>query len=350
LRGVTKAYGKLVAVDAADVDIRKREFFTILGPSGSGKTTILRMIAGLIQPTAGEVWIDGENVVGKKPYERDISMVFQALALFPHMNVAENIAFPLRLRRRGKEEITRRIREVLEIVRLPSIEERAIEELSGGQQQRVALARALVYHPKLMLLDEPLGALDRRLREDMQLELARLHREIDITIMNVTHDQREALMLSDRMAVMNSGRIEQIGPSGELYLHPTNRFVATFIGDAVLLEGDVKREGKDVWLARGSERIEIRQPADPGAAALVLRSESMGLSPDESRLAHCENRFEGRIDVAVFEGAASYCEVDVPALAHTLKVLIPRTTETVSLADGTAVWVGWKAADVPVIA
>ena len=254
LRQVSKVYGEQTAVRSVDLDIRKGEFFTILGPSGSGKTTVLRMIAGLVAPTEGEIIVDGKNVAGVKPYDRDISMVFQSLALFPHMNVASNIGFPLRMRRTGQREIQRRVSEVLEIVRLPQIEGRLVTELSGGQRQRVALARALVYQPTLLLLDEPLGALDRRLREEMQLELARLHREIDVTIMNVTHDQREALMLSDRMAIMDNGSIQQIGSAEELYTEPANPFVATFIGDGVLLTGRGQRGRRPVQAARRRHR------------------------------------------------------------------------------------------------
>ena len=197
------------------------------------------MIAGLIRPTSGQIWIGDEEVHERETHERDIALVFQSLALFPHMSVFSNIAFPLQMRRVGRGEIRRRVQQALDVVRLPDLSRRRINELSGGQQQRVALARALVYEPRLLLLDEPLGALDRRLREEMQLELVRLHQELDVTIVNVTHDQREALMLSDRIGVMQNGRLEQVGRSQALYTQPGTRFVAEFLGDANLLDGTV---------------------------------------------------------------------------------------------------------------
>jgi len=349
LRAVTKRYGELTAVDAVNLDIRRGEFFTILGPSGSGKTTILRIIAGLIEPTAGTVFIDGKDMAGRKPYERDISMVFQSLALFPHMDVFSNIAFPLRMRRTGRQEIARRVREALEVVRLPLIEKRAVRELSGGQRQRVALARALVYQPTLLLLDEPLGALDRRLREDMQLELVRLHQEIDVTIMNVTHDQREALMLSDRMAVMSEGRIEQVGGSEELYAAPASRFVASFIGDAVLLTGEIKQRDGATTLDVGAARVAVPEVTAAGRATLVLRSESVHVAAREDELTGCDNRFRGSVEVAIFEGTGTYYEVRVPMLEQTLKTSVPRTSQREHLQRGAEVWIGWRAADIPLV-
>jgi putative spermidine/putrescine transport system ATP-binding protein len=348
LRNVSKTYGEHVAVDVVDLDIVRGEFLTILGPSGSGKTTILRIIAGLIEPTSGEVFINGRDVVGQRPYERDISMVFQSLALFPHMTVFSNIAFPLRMRRLGREEIARRVHEALEIVRLPEIGQRSVRELSGGQRQRVALARALVYHPALLLLDEPLGALDRRLREDMQLELVRLHQEIDVTIMNVTHDQREALMLSDRIAVMNVGRIEQIGAGDELYTQPAAEFVAAFIGDAVLLTGDVIHTG-GTYLSVGTTQVAVEESDAEGSATLVLRSEVLRVGGDEKALAGCDNRFHGSVELAAFEGTGTYYEVRVPALAQTVKASIPRSLQAERFAPGDSVLVGWCARDATLI-
>ena len=349
LRQVSKVYGEQTAVRSVDLDIRKGEFFTILGPSGSGKTTVLRMIAGLVAPTEGEIIVDGKNVAGVKPYDRDISMVFQSLALFPHMNVASNIGFPLRMRRTGQREIRRRVSEVLEIVRLPQIEGRLVTELSGGQRQRVALARALVYQPTLLLLDEPLGALDRRLREEMQLELARLHREIDVTIMNVTHDQREALMLSDRMAIMDNGSIQQIGSAEQLYTEPANPFVATFIGDGVLLTGEVSEDAGRYKLRVGDTDVDVGEAPPAGSTSLMLRSESVRLGAEEHELRDCENRFRGVVEVAIFEGVGSYCEVRVPDLQATLKVSVPRSAHAHPLEPGAQVWVGWQAAETPLV-
>jgi ABC-type Fe3+/spermidine/putrescine transport system ATPase subunit len=345
---VSKVYGEHVAVNAVDLDIIRGEFLTILGPSGSGKTTILRIIAGLIDPTSGEVLINGRDVVGQKPYDRDISMVFQSLALFPHMTVFSNIAFPLRMRRLGRREIARRVQEALEIVRLPEIGQRSVRELSGGQRQRVALARALVYHPSLLLLDEPLGALDRRLREDMQLELVRLHQEIDVTIMNVTHDQREALMLSDRIAVMNAGRIEQVGAGDELYTQPAAPFVAAFIGDAILIAGVVTR-AQGTFLTVGSTRVAVEETDIEGSATLVLRSEVVRIGGDDDALVGCDNRFRGSVELAAFEGTGTYYEAHVPLLAQTVKASIPRSLQAERFAPGDSVLVGWRSRDATLI-
>lgn len=348
LRDVTKTYGEHRAVDSVDLDIRRGEFFTILGPSGSGKTTVLRIIAGLIEPNAGTVSIGGQDMAGRKPYERDISMVFQSLALFPHMDVFSNVAFPLRMRRVGRREIAQRVREALEIVRLPKIEQRRVRELSGGQRQRVALARALVYQPKLLLLDEPLGALDRRLREDMQLELVRLHQEIEVTIMNVTHDQREALMLSDRIAVMSDGRIEQVGPSEELYGAPGSAFVASFIGDAVLATGEIDRTAGRARLRVGKTTVVIPE-ISTDRATLVLRTESVHVAAREPDLTSCDNRFRGSVEVAIFEGPGTYYEIRVPDLEQTIKASVPRQARDEHHPRGAEVWVGWRSQDIPVV-
>ena len=206
LKSVSKAFGDVAALLDVSLEVREGEFFTLLGPSGSGKTTVLRVIAGLVEADTGRVLLGGADVTNSPAYERDLAVVFQSLALFPHMTVAENIAFPLRMRRTRRAETVRAVHEALELVQLPAIGARKITELSGGQRQRVALARSLVYQPRLLLLDEPLSALDRRLREDMQLELARLHRELGVTIINVTHDQREAMLVSDRIARHERGR------------------------------------------------------------------------------------------------------------------------------------------------
>jgi putative spermidine/putrescine transport system ATP-binding protein len=349
LRGVTKRFGDFVAVREVDLDVYRRDFFTLLGPSGSGKTTILRMIAGLIDPSEGELLIDAEDVTGRPPYERNIAMVFQSLALFPPMDVFSNIAFPLRMRRLGRREVARRVREALEIVRLPSVEGRRITELSGGQRQRVALARALVYQPRLLLLDEPLGALDRRLREDMQIELVRLHREVDVTVVNVTHDQREALMLSNRIAVVNDGRIVQVGEAHTVYLSPSSSFVASFIGDASLVDGSVVPGDGANWLVRNGTRVRVAASA-AGEATLVLRSEALRVAISESGLAECENRFSGCVEVAVFEGIGTYYEVRVPALEQIVRVLVPRAQATTVFGVGDDVWIGWRVADAPLVA
>lgn len=239
LREVTKAFHDLVAVDGISLTIDKGEFFSLLGPSGCGKTTTLRMIAGFEDPTEGEILILGVPVRGIPPYRRNVNTVFQSYALFPHMNVFENVAFGLKQKRVPGHEIRKKVSEVLEMVKLSGVTRRKIRELSGGQQQRVALARSLIMHPSVLLLDEPLGALDQKLRKEMQLELKRLQREVRITFILVTHDQEEALTLSDRIAVMNKGKIEQIGTPQEIYEQPQSKFVADFIGIANFLTGKI---------------------------------------------------------------------------------------------------------------
>ncbi len=241
LEGVRKSYGEVVAVAGIDLEIAAGEFFTMLGPSGSGKTTTLRMIAGFEEPDSGTVSLRGVTVNGLAPYERDVNTVFQDYALFPHMSVADNVAYGMRVRKVAKPERARRASEALEMVRLSGYEERKPSELSGGQRQRVALARSIVNRPHVLLLDEPLGALDLKLREQMQVELKEIQEEVGITFVYVTHDQEEALTMSNRIAVFNEGRVEQIGTPMETYEHPANPFVANFVGTSNVLERDGKR-------------------------------------------------------------------------------------------------------------
>jgi putative spermidine/putrescine transport system ATP-binding protein len=345
----TKLYGSLAAVDHVDLDIRARELFTLLGPSGSGKTTILRIMAGLIELSSGELLMSGEDVRSVPTFRRNIGLVFQSLALFPHMSVFDNIAFPLRMRRSGREEISRRVKEALDMVRLPDIGDRRVHELSGGQQQRVAFARSLVYDPKLLLLDEPLGALDRRLREEMQLEIVRLHRDIDVTIVNVTHDQREALMLSDRIGVMRNGRLEQVGRSEEIYNSPTRRFVAEFLGNANLIDGEIVPDGAGLGL-RTSAGVTFTLPNLPagvsGRATVSLRAEELELlGPGDA--APSGASVAGRVMLRVFEGEAVYYEVDVPSLVMVFKVSASKRRADPAIGDD--VHVTWDPADVTVI-
>jgi spermidine/putrescine transport system ATP-binding protein len=238
------------AVEHIDLRIAEGEFFSLLGPSGCGKTTTLRMIAGFEEPTSGQILLHGRDMVGVPPFRRDVNMVFQQYALFPHMDVFENVAFGLRRKKVDKDEIRHRVGEALALVELEGREKRKPRQLSGGQQQRVALARALVNRPRALLLDEPLGALDLKLRQAMQLELKRIQREVGITFVYVTHDQEEALTMSDRLVVMNAGRIEQLGSPRELYEHPATRFVANFIGTSNVLSGRLERKG-DAWALAG---------------------------------------------------------------------------------------------------
>jgi putative spermidine/putrescine transport system ATP-binding protein len=241
LEGVRKVYGDVVAVDSVSLEVGEGEFFTLLGPSGSGKTTTLRMIAGFDEPDAGTVSLAGTVVNGRPPYARDVNTVFQDYALFPHMSVGENVGYGLRVRGIRREERAGKVREALEMVRLPGYEARKPGELSGGQRQRVALARAIVNRPRVLLLDEPLGALDLKLREQMQIELKGIQSEVGITFVYVTHDQDEALTMSDRIAVFNDGRVEQVGKPAEIYERPENPFVAGFVGVSNVVERDGRR-------------------------------------------------------------------------------------------------------------
>ncbi len=241
VHGLGKRYGEFVALAPTDLEVAAGEFLTLLGPSGSGKTTLLSLIAGLTAPDDGAIRIGGADVTYRPPYERDLGMVFQNYALFPHMTIEDNIAFPLKMRKVKGADAKKRAAEALELVRLPHVAKRFPRELSGGQQQRIALARCLVYRPSIILMDEPLGALDKKLREHMQLEIKRIHRELGTTIIYVTHDQEEAMTMSDRICLMNSGKIEQLGAPGDLYFRPRTVFVADFLGESNLLPAQVDR-------------------------------------------------------------------------------------------------------------
>jgi putative spermidine/putrescine transport system ATP-binding protein len=261
LRGLRKHYGEVAAVDGVDLDVARGEFFTMLGPSGSGKTTTLRLIAGFERPDEGTISLRGRDVSADPPYARDVNTVFQDYALFPHMTVGENVAYGLKIRRVPRAERRTRVDEALETVRLEGYGGRRPAQLSGGQRQRVALARALVNRPQVLLLDEPLGALDLKLRQEMQIELKRIQREVGITFIYVTHDQDEALTMSDRLAVFNQGKIEQVGPPAEVYEHPRTEFVAGFVGVSNLLE----REGATISVRPEKIRILAEgEPEEPG--------------------------------------------------------------------------------------
>jgi putative spermidine/putrescine transport system ATP-binding protein len=252
LLGLRKQFGQLTAIDGVSLDVAAGEFLTLLGSSGSGKSTTLMSVAGFVQPSAGQVLINDIDQTHTPPYRRDIGIVFQHYALFPHMTVEKNVAFPLTLRKLGRAEIKERVAKVLELVRLKGFGDRRPDELSGGQQQRVALARALVYEPSILLLDEPLGALDKNLREEMQFEIRRIQQTLGITTIAVTHDQQEAIMMSDRIAVMRAGRIEQIGSPTEIYERPATRFVAQFMGASNFLRGSVADVGAPLQVRLGS--------------------------------------------------------------------------------------------------
>jgi putative spermidine/putrescine transport system ATP-binding protein len=268
LEGVEKRFGDVVAVRGVDLDVADGEFFSMLGPSGSGKTTTLRMIAGFEAPTAGRILLLGNDVTNRPPFERDVNTVFQDYALFPHMSVGDNVAYGLMIRKIPKADRISRVRDILRLVRLEGYERRRPSQLSGGQRQRVALARALVNRPRVLLLDEPLGALDLKLREEMQIELKAIQREVGITFIYVTHDQQEALTMSDRIAVFNDGRIEQIGTPADVYERPATPFVAGFVGTSNLLRGESAQKvvGQDGTFTVRPEKIRIAEPTATTAA------------------------------------------------------------------------------------
>ncbi|MEZ5670491.1 MAG: ABC transporter ATP-binding protein [Alphaproteobacteria bacterium] len=301
LRGVTKRYGAVTAVEDATFAVRAGDFLTILGPSGSGKSTLLRMIAGFEAPDAGAIAIHGRSVADQPPHRRSIGMVFQRLALFPHMTAAQNVAYPLKMRRFDPRSIGERVETYLKLVRLDGLGRRRVQQLSGGQQQRVAIARALVFHPDLLLLDEPLAALDRKLREDMQLEFRRIQQELGVTTINVTHDQREALVMSDRVIVMDHGRIQQAADPLTTYNAPSNAFVAGFLGMTNLLPGEATAlDGDRATVAVGDLRLVGRNQGVVRAGAPVqcaLRAERVRIAaadaPDTLPATVTEEVFEG---------------------------------------------------------
>jgi putative spermidine/putrescine transport system ATP-binding protein len=287
LAGLTKVFGDVTAVDGIDLEVGDGEFFAMLGPSGSGKTTVLRMIAGFEQPTSGSVVLGGRDVTRDAPFERDVNTVFQDYALFPHMTVEQNVAYGLMVKKVPRARRLAQAREALGTVRLDGFGDRKPSQLSGGQRQRVALARALVNRPRVLLLDEPLGALDLKLREQMQVELKAIQRDVGITFLFVTHDQEEALTMSDRIAVFNEGRIEQVGTAAEVYEHPATAFVAGFVGTSNLLAADAARQ------LLGEEGV------------FSVRPEKIRLARAGSAAAQSEVAAEGRVDEVVYVGSAT---------------------------------------------
>jgi spermidine/putrescine transport system ATP-binding protein len=311
LAGVSKRFGDVAAVDDISLDILRGDFFSLLGPSGCGKTTTLRMIGGFEQPDEGVIELAGVNVAGLPPHRRDVNTVFQSYALFPHLNVFDNVAYGLRRRRIAKDHIPGQVRRILDLVDLPGFEARRTNQLSGGQQQRVALARALVNQPQVLLLDEPLGALDLKLRKQMQLELKGLQHEVGITFIYVTHDQEEAMTMSDRIAVMRSGRIEQVGPPEEVYERPATEFVAGFLGASNLLDGSVgPPDGayRTIELVSGEK---VRVPA--GSVEGATQRVRLGVRPEKIRIAggaaepstNGDNSIEGTVRDATFVGVSN---------------------------------------------
>ena len=328
LRGVTKRFGDFTAVDDLDLTLGSGEFFTLLGPSGCGKTTTLRMIAGFEQPDEGEVRIEGTDVAGQPPHKRPTNTVFQSYALFPHLSVEENVPFGLKRKKVGKDEIAERVASELRRVGLADQARRKPAQLSGGMQQRVALARALVNLPKVLLLDEPLGALDLKLRKGLQVELKRIQREVGITFVYVTHDQEEALTMSDRIAVMNRGRVEQIDNAEEVYERPTTTFVAGFIGVSNLMPGTISAPGM-VKLDSGPEVAGNTEPLRVGqGCAAVVRPEKLRIERADAAATAAPGtpRVEGVVESSVYLGTATQIVVDLGGDVR-MTVLVPNADE-----------------------
>jgi spermidine/putrescine transport system ATP-binding protein len=345
LRDVVKRFGSVTAVDHVSFTVGRSEFFSLLGPSGCGKTTTLRMLAGFEVPTQGQILIDGADASDLPPYRRDTNLVFQSYALFPHMTVAQNIAFGPERKRLTKADVRGRVEEALHTVQLDALADRYPRELSGGQQQRVALARALANRPAVLLLDEPLGALDLKLREEMQFELKRIQREVGISFVYVTHDQGEALTMSDRIAVMNHGKVEHLGSPEEVYLRPASLFVAGFIGQASLLPVQVEeREGRG-WMVTlpggGRTRVDSASPETAAAApgVLILRPEHLRITADDGPNGHA--RLAIRVLEETFQGSVMRYLVEGPQGAR-LSVITPLEGRLPEGATGRQAWVTWE--------
>ena len=344
---VDKSYdGEILVVKDLNVDIPKGEFLTMLGPSGSGKTTTLMMLAGFETPTNGEIYLDGEAISSIPPYKRGIGMVFQNYALFPHMTVNENLSFPLEVRKLNKTDIKEKIEKALSMVELQDFGNRMPMQLSGGQQQRVALARALVFEPRLVLMDEPLGALDKKLREQMQYEIKHIHGNIGITVVYVTHDQSEALTMSNRIAVFNDGKIQQISTPDVLYEKPENAFVAQFIGENNQLKGKVKSINGNmctVTTDKGDEikslKVNINTVGD--ASTVSLRPERVEINSTDSNL---ENSFNAKVKELIYLGDHIRTRVEVCGNDQFI-VKVPNSYKGADLKEGVSVKLSWRASD-----
>lgn len=341
IRGLQKRYGSAVALDHVDLDLADGEFLTMLGPSGSGKTTLLWAVAGLNDPDTGSIWIDGHDATHVPACGRDIGMVFQNYALFPHMTVAQNISFPLEMRKVPANERPPAIRRALEMIKLDHVSDRYCSQLSGGQQQRIALARAFVANPSIVLMDEPLGALDKKLRDHLQLEIKRLHARLGMTVLYVTHDQEEAMVMSDRICLMNQGRIEQIGTPDELYFRPATLFAADFLGESNLIAGKIVGEEAGCLLLElpGIGPVRCRSATSPPQGAGIVhftRPESLSLMTSTDTRA---NRVQGRVSEVVVSGAITKLFVAVGD-ATTLQASL-LTSHARRAQPGEAVTLGW---------
>ncbi|WP_306190308.1 ABC transporter ATP-binding protein [Streptomyces sp. MK5] len=350
LSGIGKTYGSFTAVHPLDLTVPQGSFFALLGASGCGKTTTLRMIAGLEEPTQGTVHLGDQDVTALPPYKRPVNTVFQSYALFPHLDIFENVAFGLR--RRGIKSVKKQVEEMLELVQLGEQARKKPHQLSGGQQQRVAVARALINHPKVLLLDEPLGALDLKLRRQMQLELKRIQTEVGITFIHVTHDQEEAMTMADTVAVMNAGRVEQLGSPTDLYENPGTTFVANFLGTSNLIEAEVdSTSGDDLVLKAGGGKLVLPRarcsaPAAAGGKVLVgVRPEKISLThaDDAGEIPEGRNRLTGKIADASFIGVSTQYVVDSP-VCDELAVYVQNVERDGRLMPGADVVLHWSPA------
>jgi spermidine/putrescine transport system ATP-binding protein len=350
LQEVTKRFGGVLAVDNVSLTVRKGEFVSLLGPSGCGKTTLLRIAAGFESPDSGAILLDGADVTAIPPHRRPVNLVFQSYALFPHLNVYDNVAFGLRRKRLGEREISQQVEHFLDLVRLGDLRGRFPAQLSGGQQQRVALARALVNRPKVLLLDEPLAALDRELRRRMQVELKILQRELDISFIFVTHDQEEALALSDRIAVMHRGRVLQFGNVREVYDTPNCEYVARFLGEANILRGEVSHTGAEVVLRVDGRAIRARAPAMGallnGTALLAVRPEHITVSASALQK---DNVFPCVIETKVFSGTAPTIFIKTGEDRMMAVRSVDRATFD-ALQPGMQGFIGWQAVQGSIVA
>jgi len=346
VRQVTKLFGDFTAVDDVSFEVPQGQFFSILGPSGCGKTTLLRMIAGFTEPTRGTIAIRGTDMAGVAPNRRPVNLIFQHLALFPMMTVAQNIAFGLQRRKEERDAIRRKVARILERVDLPGFEDKAIDQLSGGQKQRVAIARCLVLEPAVLLLDEPLGALDLKLREQMKVELKKLQAQVGTTFVYITHDQSEALVMSDHVAVMNKGRFEQVDTPQNLYHHPHTPFVARFVGENNAWSGVVRRCGEEtveIETASGRQfRSRATAPLAPGTAVeLFLRPEAMIITP-AADMPHL-NRFEVIVKALLFDGANSRLLAHPVNSDTELLIALPQNRQFDHIRQNDKIEVGWDA-------
>jgi spermidine/putrescine ABC transporter ATP-binding subunit len=340
-----KAFGATIAIKDLSLTVAAGEFFTLLGSSGSGKTTTLMMIAGFVAPDGGEIRIGGRSIMNLPPERRDVGVVFQSYALFPNMSVAQNVAFPLRMRNVGRATRAQKVEKMLDLVNLGQLADRQIRGLSGGEQQRVALARALVFEPPLLLMDEPLGALDRKLREQLQGEIKRIQSKLGVTVIYVTHDQEEALVLSDRIAVMAEGEIRQMGQIAEMYERPGSLFVAQFLGESNVFDGriDGASEGNlRIELAGGAGRILVPSsaPTSSGRVKIMVRPESLALM---TAPAPGLNSLSGSVATIEFLGASIRYSVDTAV--GQISVRVPRTADGPRAANGDCVAIVWRPAD-----